>query len=100
MAADERRVHKRVPFIQDVEIVGVGMRRCSDLSIGGMYLEAVSTFAEGEVLGIRFKLQNTDPQPIEVQVKVLYVHPSVGVGLSFVDLKPADRERIGRFVGI
>jgi len=78
--------------------MGVGTRRCSDLSIGGMYLETVSTFTVGETLPIRFKLQDSDPQPITVRTRVHYVHPNMGVGLAFVDLSPGDRDKIERFV--
>jgi len=95
---DERRIDKRVPFIQEVEIVGMGTRRCSDLSVGGMYLETIAPYTPGEALPLRLKLQESDPRPIEVQSRVLYVHPGIGVGLGFVDLKSEDRKRIEKMV--
>ena len=44
----ERRIDKRGPFIKEVEVIGVGMHRCSDLGTGGLYLETVQLFPVGE----------------------------------------------------
>jgi hypothetical protein len=94
----ERRKDKRIIFIKDVEVVGVGLRRSSDLSIGGMYLEAVLTFPVGSILDLRFKLQASDAYPIEVQAKVLYEHGGMGVGLCFLNLSNEDRGKIQKLV--
>jgi c-di-GMP-binding flagellar brake protein YcgR len=94
----ERRRNKRISFIKDVEVIGVGIRRSSDLSIGGMYIETVTTFPVGAILDLRFKLQEIDDQLIQVQAKVLYEHGGIGIGLCFVDLSPEDREKIQKLV--
>ena len=96
--SSERRKDKRVPFINEVEVVGVGIYRCSDISIGGMYLETIATFPLGTELTLQFKLQPTDSLPIKVQTRVLYEHPGVGVGLVFENLIPEIREYIQKFV--
>ncbi len=93
-----RRKHDRSPFIQDVEVVGVGPLRCSDISIGGMYLDTVNEFAMGSTLTLRFKLRESDPGPIEVQARVTYIHPNVGVGLEFMDLSPEIQQQIQSLV--
>jgi len=95
---DERRKNKRIHFIKEVDVVGVGIRRCMDLSIGGMYLDTHEHFPAGTQLTLRFKLQNTDPQPIQVQARVLYVHEGVGIGVGFIDLKPEDQAKILKFI--
>ena len=95
---EERRKNKRIHFIKEVEVVGVGIRRCQDLSIGGMYLDTHEHFPAGTQLTLRFKLQDTDPQPIQVQARVLYVHEGVGIGVGFIDLKPEDQAKILKFV--
>jgi hypothetical protein len=82
----ERRRQKRIPFIKEVEVVGVATRRCSDLSVHGMYLETVHTFSDGTQVDLRFKLNDSDPAPIKVKARVLYRHEGVGVGLGFVNL--------------
>lgn len=94
----ERRTHKRIPFIKEVEVIGVGMRRCSDLSIGGMYLDTVVSFPIGTLLDLQFKLRDADEHPIQVQARVVYEHEGVGVGLSFVKLSPEDLDKIRKFI--
>ena len=96
----DRRKQKRIHFIKEVEVVGVGVRRCSDLSTEGMYLETVHSVPIGTICDLQFKLSDTDPQPIKVQGCVIYVHEGVGMGLNFVNLKPEDLERIKQFVRI
>jgi len=94
----ERRQDRRIPFIKEVEIVGLGMRRCSDLSVGGMYIETVASFPAGAVFDVRFKLQDTDAHPIQVQAKVQYEHQGMGIGLGFINLSPENREKIQKFI--
>jgi hypothetical protein len=94
----DRRRRKRIHFIKEVELIGVGMRRCSDLSIDGMYLETVHSVPVGSICDLQFKLHDSDEHPIKVQASVKYVHQGVGLGLSFVNLKPEDLERIKKFI--
>jgi hypothetical protein len=94
----ERRRDKRISFVKNVEIVGVGTRRCVDLSVGGIYLETMASFPIGTILNLRFKLQETDDHPLLVQVEVLYEHIGIGVGTGFVNLSPEDRGKIQKLV--
>ncbi|MBI3803207.1 MAG: PilZ domain-containing protein [Nitrospirae bacterium] len=98
VAPDDQRASKRVPFIQDVEVVGVGMRRAMDLSTGGMYIEMVANFVEGNELDLRFKLNSADKEEIRVRARVLYIHPGMGAGLRFLNLSPPDRSRIEKWI--
>jgi hypothetical protein len=98
MPRNERRKSKRTHFIKEIEVVGVGVRRCSDIGMGGLYLETVSSFPAGSLLKIRFKLDDTDERPIEVQVRVQYAHDGMGMGLTFIDLSPENREKIKKFI--
>jgi hypothetical protein len=96
----DRRRQKRVHFVKEVEVIGVGVRRCSDLSTEGMYLETVHSVPVGTICDLQFKLNDSDPQPIKVQARVIYVHENVGMGLNFVNLKPEDLERLKQFIRI
>jgi hypothetical protein len=81
-----------------VEVIGIGLRRCSDLSIGGIYLDTTSFFPEGTQLQLRFKLNPSDPRSIEVNTQALYGVPGLGVGLAFIDLSPEDKKRVQQFI--
>jgi hypothetical protein len=94
----DRRRRKRIHFIKEVEVVGVGIRRCSDLSIDGMYLETVHSVPVGTLFDLKFKLQDKDEQPIKVQARVQYVHEGIGIGVGFVNLRPEDLERIKKLI--
>ena len=94
----ERRRVGRASFVTDVEVAGLAVVRSTDLSRGGIYLEALTPFAEGTRLDLRFKLEPTDKQPIDVHCLVLYAHESVGMGLAFEDLTPETAERIDEFI--
>lgn len=97
-AQDDQRATKRIPFIQDVEVVGVGIRRAMDLSAGGMYIETVANFSEGSELELRFKLTAAGPE-IHVRAKVLYIHPGMGAGLCFLNLSSENEEKIRQWIG-
>jgi c-di-GMP-binding flagellar brake protein YcgR len=96
--SDDQRESKRVPFIRDIEIVGVGKRRTMDLSIGGMYIEMVADFQTGTEFEIRFKLADADPEEIRVRARVLYIHPGIGAGVSFLNLSTSNEEKIRKWI--
>ena len=98
LPSDDLRKNKRITFIKEVEVAGSGTQRCSDLSVGGLYLETVASFPGGTLLDLQFKLNDSDDKPIKVQGRVLYQHPGVGVGLGFVNLLPKDREALVKFL--
>ena len=94
----ERRSARRVHFIQDVIVEGLGTRRCSDLSMGGMYLETPVSFPIDTIVDLQFKLPGKDESPVKAKTRVVYIHEGVGLGLVFVELSQNDRERIQKFV--
>ena len=83
----------------DVDVTGVAAVRSTDLSAGGIYLEApVTTLPEGTLLSLRFKLEPTDEQPIEVRGRVIYSHETIGFGLAFENLDPENKKRIEEYI--
>ena len=94
----ERRQHRRIPFIREVEVIGTGIFSCSNLSSGGLYLETVRTFLVGTVIELRFKLRVTDEHPMTIQACVVFVHEGAGIGFSFINLDLEDHEEIVRFI--
>jgi c-di-GMP-binding flagellar brake protein YcgR len=93
-----RRKHRRVSFVKDVVLEGVGPARSSDISAGGMYIETMSGFRVGADVVLQFKLNHTDRDVIKSHALVRYVHEGVGMGLAFTDLSPDDRDKIDRLV--
>lgn len=95
---DERRRHDRIVFQKEVEVVGVGTFRSADISFGGMYLNTKEALPTGNPITLRFKLYDSDPQPIQVRARVLYNNKGTGAGLGFMDLSSDDLTRIVKFI--
>jgi hypothetical protein len=96
--ASEHRRHRRVPFVREVHVENVGPRRASDLSVGGLYLEAMDPLEVGMVLTLKFNIGDGDATPLVARARVLYLHPGTGCGVGFVGLSAPEEERIRRFV--
>ena len=62
--------------------------RPPDISTRGMFINTGSTFPEGAVLNVRFRLAISDVE-VRSRAEVRYCLPGVGVGVEFVDISPA-----------
>ena len=93
----ERRKYKRVTIIQEMFFGDRGVRKMDDISEQGMFIATPDVFMKGSILDLKFRLFNQD-QPISVKAEVRYIQEGVGMGVRFMNLKPADRERIKKFV--
>jgi hypothetical protein len=94
----ERRQLKRISFPREVEIIGIGIFRCLNLSNGGLYLQNMQPIPVGSVVDLRFKLRDTDEHPLTIQACVIFRHEGEGFGLAFRDLTCEDYENIVRFI--
>jgi hypothetical protein len=93
----EKRRHRRVKILQDIHFGDRGQRRMDDICEEGMFIATPTGYLPESVLDLKFRLFNDDV-PIEVQAEVKYVQEGIGMGVRFLNLKPADRERIRKFV--
>jgi PilZ domain len=94
----EKRRFPRVPLAVQVEHNGgsvIGMSR--DISAGGMFIETRQTASGISSFRLRFNLDDGGPI-VKVTVAVRYVVGEFGVGVEFIDLSPADRDRIETYV--
>ena len=91
-------ISRRIAFFKEVNVIGIGKLRSSDLDLGGMYLETVHSHPVGTVLDLRFKLRDTDEHPISVQAHVVYVLEGMGIGLRFSSIKPEDHQQLEKFI--
>jgi hypothetical protein len=83
------RAYVRYPFTAAAEICELRSQtrvsgRCSDLSTGGCYIDTLSPFPVGAVVRIRME---HDKREFEAAAVVAYAHVSMGMGLSFTEIK-------------
>lgn len=93
--ADERRQHRRVPVLFEVEWQGTAGRheaRTADLSLGGCFIDTIAQAAVGEVVAVRLRLPAGGW--IELRGEVTYQFPSMGFGVRFTGASEADRKRL------
>lgn len=99
----------RVPYEPPCRLVGAkGAQegRLCNISVKGVYVTLAPIANVGEVLRLTFNLPD-DGKPVDVQVEVAWRNTErdrkvlrlpLGCGLHFLDLSPADFERIAAFV--
>jgi c-di-GMP-binding flagellar brake protein YcgR len=69
--------------------------RMDDLSETGAFIDSAHSLGEGADLIVRFSLpDDPDTTLIQCHARVVWCEPMVGVGIEFVDLDEASRERI------
>src|SRR5213592_1145169 len=96
----ERRKDKRVSLVHEIECEGEGgifRKRVADISFGGMFIDTLTSFAPGSVIKVRFRLPGSD-LPTEVNAKILYVQEKIGTGVTVLDLKNKDRDKIRELI--
>lgn len=90
----ERRVQTRFPFTASADVYELRSQtrlngRCSDLSVGGCYIDTLSPFPVGAVVRVRLV---RDSRAFESAAVITYAHTSMGMGLSFTGMKREDQE--------
>jgi hypothetical protein len=100
-ASLEQRRSPRVDLFREIACAGEGTvarSHVADLSVGGMFLDTIRRpFPVGTRVVVRFSLRPVDP-PLALDAEVGYVQEGIGMGVRFVGLAEADRERIAAFV--
>lgn len=83
----DRRESKRITYICEVECEAAGARRITtrinDISLTGMFIDSMTSFAVGAVLKLKFRVKD---QLIEALGEVRYSMPHVGMGVRFINL--------------
>lgn len=77
----KQRRHKRYPFIEDVLIDGTKSCRSMDISEGGLFISAIQSFENGEVIDVAIP---TNGEKIIVRAQVIYCQPGIGIGIAFI----------------
>jgi hypothetical protein len=89
----ERRRVARYSFIAVAEVCELRSQtrvagRCSDLSLGGCYVDTLAPFPVGSAVRITIQHDSREFQALAV---VAYSHPSMGMGIKFTEIKPESR---------
>ena len=86
--AAKRRSFQRCSLVASAEVTELhtGARlsaRISELGLGGCYVDAITQFSEGTLVGLRIL---RDQGVFETKARVVYCHPQSGMGLAFIEL--------------
>lgn len=97
----ERRAGLRYPFSAGAEIYESRSKaritgRCSDLALGGCYVDTPSPLAVGAEVKIRI---NHDGREFEAAAVVSYTHVQMGMGLAFTEIKPEHLNVLRSWIG-
>jgi hypothetical protein len=83
-----RRAVKRCPLVASAEVTDLGSdarlsARTSEVGLGGCYVDALNPFPEGTLVGVRII---RDQGVFEAKGKIVYYHPSSGMGVAFTEM--------------
>jgi hypothetical protein len=87
----ERRKHKRIPFREDIVIDGSKLCTSNDISEGGMYVSAISSFEEHNTIDVTIPYKD---KKIVVKARIQYCQPGIGMGIMFVDLDETQKSKL------
>jgi c-di-GMP-binding flagellar brake protein YcgR len=93
-----RRQFPRAPLATQIQCEGcMALAYSRDVSVGGMFVETTVPCEKGARVELRFHLNDGGPV-ILAQAEVKYLVPKLGMGVEFLNLSPADRERLENYV--
>lgn len=64
------------------------LARVSEIGTGGCYVDAMNSFPVGTLVSVRI---SRDRGAFEAQAKVVYSDPTMGMGIAFTEVAPAQR---------
>jgi PilZ domain len=90
----ERRRSARYSFIATAELHELQSQtrvagRCSDLSLGGCYVDTLAPFTIGSLVQISIRHNSRE---FRANAAVAYAHPSMGMGIMFTEIKDDSME--------
>jgi len=92
---DERRKTERLPLVMEASWEGScshSLARTVDISATGCFIDTLGQVEVGETLNLRLTLH--DGEYISMQGVVIYQMPSLGFGVRFTRITPADQRRL------
>lgn len=94
----DKRKHARARLVTQIECSEcTSLAFSRDVSLGGMFIETKRPLAIGSRINMRFNLD--DGRPVIVAAgEVTYQVVKLGMGVTFVELVPADKSRLEAYV--
>lgn len=91
----EKRNAKRINYICEIQCEGLGIKRLNtrvnDISTTGLFIDSLSCLPVGSILDMGFSVLGV---LVEVTGVVRHSIPQSGMGIEFINLRPAQREVI------
>jgi PilZ domain len=89
----KQRSVRRCPLVASAEVTELHSEallsaRTSEIGLGGCYVDALNSFPEGTMVGLRII---RDQGVFETKAKVVYCDPGFGMGLAFTEMTPDQR---------
>jgi|SRR5690606_31925039 len=81
------RQQKRISYLSDITLEGASGRRqvrISDLSLGGCFVDSISTHSVGDE--VKLLISDADGREMEFDGKVAWLSGGVGFGVHFVGM--------------
>ena len=88
---DDRRSVQRIPLIKDIKLDDLGTGRAWDMSSHGMYIETLTPYPINTRLPVKIELFD---ESIQLEAKVAFCDPGIGVGLEFCRMPIATRFKV------
>lgn len=96
---DDLRKQSRVPLSLDViseADAGKYEARTSDISLSGCFVDSVIRVEPGETIRLKLRLPGGDW--IRIEGVVAYTHPTIGFGVRFVQIAPAEETKLKKLL--
>ena len=87
----DRRKFPRVPFIKEIRLDQLGIRKTIDLSNRGMYIECITPYPLGTILPISLELGK---ETLCMEVRVAFTDPGIGMGVEFYKISSSIQLKI------
>ncbi len=96
----KNRKQVRFAFTAAAEICDLASKarltgRCSDIGLGGCYVDTLTPLSVGSLLAIRIEHGESE---FVALATVAFAHRSMGMGLKFTEMQPAHREVLQRWI--
>lgn len=99
MSRADRRRHPRKTYFCEARIEGLGTGRAAcrvaDISLGGVFVEAMTVLPPGTSTRVQFALPGHE---LAADAEVRYSQQGIGMGLRFVALSELDRAAIQAYL--